>query len=85
VTTLKGHGDDVNSVAFAPDSMLLATASDDNVCRVWEAGSWKELAVLEGHEDQVHDVTFTSDSKWLLSVGEDGTMKLWRAPTLSAK
>lgn len=33
--TLTGHGDRVTSVAFAPEGLTLASASDDDVVRVW--------------------------------------------------
>jgi len=35
VTEFAGHQSYINSVAFEPDGNLLASASDDLTCRVW--------------------------------------------------
>jgi WD40 repeat protein len=35
VRTLHGHTDDVISGAWSPDGSLLATASNDDIARVW--------------------------------------------------
>jgi WD40 repeat protein/serine/threonine protein kinase len=35
---LQGHGQKVNALVFAPDSEILATASDDGTVRLWQVG-----------------------------------------------
>ena len=34
---LVGHGGNVTSAAFSPDSALVVTASDDKTARIWRA------------------------------------------------
>jgi WD40 repeat protein len=45
--TLKGHTACVNCVAFSPDGMRLASASDDQTVKVWDATPLKEPPVVQ--------------------------------------
>src|SRR2546423_809964 len=45
--TLEGHSDSVRLVAFSHDSARLASASDDNTVKMWDASSGKCLHTLE--------------------------------------
>ena len=37
VTTIKGHTDTINSVAYSPDGEQIVSASDDGTIRLWNA------------------------------------------------
>jgi WD40 repeat protein len=39
------------SVSFSPDGKFLASGSSDKTVKVWEVGSWREVATLRGHGD----------------------------------
>ena len=54
--TLEGHSDSVNSVAFSHDSTRLASASDDNTAKIWDARSSECLQTLEGYSGSVSSV-----------------------------
>jgi len=45
--TLEGHSDSVRSVAFSHDSTRLASASDDNMVKIWDASSGDCLQTLD--------------------------------------
>jgi WD40 repeat protein len=67
----------VNALAVSSDGKILATAADDEIVRLWDIESGKEVAALAGHEGPVYSVEFSPDGKTLASGGYDYTMKLW--------
>ena len=68
----------VYSVAFSPDSQLLATGGADKTTRIWDvtADSPQELAVLKRHTDTVRALAFSPDGTALASGGDDA-IRLW--------
>ena len=77
-----GHTDGVTSVAFSPDSKLLASASLDHTVRLWNPATEKPIGQpLSGHTGHVQSVAFSPDGKILASGGEDGTIRRWNPRT----
>jgi WD40 repeat protein len=70
------HGAPIRSVVFSPDGKFLASGSRDRTVKVWEVGSWWEVATLRGHGG-VLSVTFSPDGRFLASGYEYGTVKVW--------
>jgi WD40 repeat protein len=65
-------------ITFSPDGKFLASGSwRDTTVKVWEVGSWREVATLRGHGDVVHSVSFSPDGKFLASGSGDTTVKVW--------
>jgi WD40 repeat protein len=79
LTVLAGHADDVESVAWSPDGMYLASAEGWNGVRVWDAVTGESLAVLE-HTEFVYSVAWSPDGTYLASGSWDGTIRLWGVP-----
>ncbi len=73
-----GHDQAVVSVAFSPDSSLLASASWDYTVRLWQVSDGKVRYILEGHNNPVYGVAFSPDGQILASVGNSETGKLWK-------
>jgi WD40 repeat protein/tRNA A-37 threonylcarbamoyl transferase component Bud32 len=69
VREFAGHAAPLNEVAWSPDGRLLASRSLDDVLKVWEVASGKELATVDG-------ITllggFMPDDRRLLVSKEDG-------------
>jgi WD40 repeat protein len=76
-TELKGHTALIYSVAFSPDGKLLATAGFDNVVKLWEWPSGKEVRTLAGHTGPVYCVAFHPNGTMLASGSLDKTIRLW--------
>ena len=80
-TFLSGHADTILAVDCLPELGLLATASKDKTCRVWELrdGAYEPRAVLVGHVDAVGAVALGSDAAgpFAVSASRDRTLKRW--------
>ncbi|MCK4312328.1 MAG: caspase family protein, partial [Candidatus Cloacimonetes bacterium] len=79
IQTLKGHTNDVRSVAFSSDGKYLASGSWDNTVKIWELSNskFREIQTLIGHSNSVNSVAFSSDGEYLASGSWDNTVKIW--------
>jgi WD40 repeat protein/transcriptional regulator with XRE-family HTH domain len=80
-SSLAGHTDGVNAIAYNFDGTRIATAARDGTAKVWDAASGKELLTLSGHDDFVMGVAFSPDGSRLATASWDLTAKIWDAST----
>jgi WD40 repeat protein len=81
-STLVGHTEFVNDVAFNVDGSLLATAGEDRTIRLWDVATAQPRGEpLRGHAAKVTGVAFTPDGEDLVSTGADQTIRRWDAVT----
>lgn len=76
VTTLTGHSNMAEGVAFSSDGKLLATSGMDGFIRIWETSSGS-LAKELPSTTAAMSLAFTNDGKVLASSQNDGTTALW--------
>ncbi len=75
--SLAGHARETWAVRFSPNGRLLATGSDDETIKIWDAHSGQELQTFRGHTATVSAVSFSPDSRQIASSGLDGTIRIW--------
>ncbi|MEM9365579.1 MAG: DUF1549 domain-containing protein [Planctomycetota bacterium] len=73
--------DTLSGLAWSPSGDRIAFGGTDNVVRVIDASTGKQVLFQGAHEDWVRDTVFTNDGEHLVSVARDMTCKLTEVET----
>jgi len=73
---LSGHQGGINTIAFSPDSKILATGGQDAQIKLWARETSLEQATLSG-EGAVTGLVFSPDGNSLAGVSESEPVFLW--------
>jgi WD40 repeat protein len=65
------------TIAVSPDGRRIASGSQDNTIKVWDAATGAELMTLRGHSARVVTAAFSPDGQRIASAAYDGTIKIW--------
>jgi WD40 repeat protein len=74
--TLTGHTGPVSTVAFSPNSALIAAGSSDKSVLIWDSGSGLLRQTLAGDFDAVYAIAFEPNGKRIVSGGKDGVIAI---------
>jgi WD40 repeat protein len=75
---LFGHGERIDTLAFARNGKTLVTGSRDRTIKFWDPLTGADRGTLTGHTNGVVLVTFLPNQRALLTVGREGMAKLWK-------
>ncbi len=77
-SSLKGHTDAIDDLAFHPDGQILASSSRDGTIRLWNIQTGRPLGEpLTGHRSAVKSLALSPDGQILAWGGADYTITLW--------
>jgi WD40 repeat protein len=78
---LEGFTGPVWRMALSPDGKWVATASarsgNDQMARVWDASTGRQLVELKGHTGRVSSVAFSGDGRRVVTASADNTARVW--------
>ncbi len=67
----------IQAVAISPDVRRLATGGYDQMVRIRDLASGKEVHALAGHAGTIRGLAFSPDGKRLASASSDRTVRIW--------
>lgn len=63
------------------DINVIENWNSDNIIKLWDASTGKQLATMRGHESIIMYAVLSRDKKHIVSASLDGTARLWDANT----
>ncbi|KIJ62338.1 hypothetical protein HYDPIDRAFT_94723 [Hydnomerulius pinastri MD-312] len=61
------HSDTILAAVYSPDDTIIASASYDNLIRIWDANGRRKTLKIADHPDAVQSVSFSPDGTRLVS------------------
>jgi WD40 repeat protein len=80
IYTFNGHSGTVKSLAFTPDSKILASGGSQNDGRIglWNTLTGKKVAIISrAHKTSVESLLISPNGQTLVSCSNDNTINLW--------
>jgi pre-mRNA-processing factor 19 len=64
-------------VMLHPDGLILATGTEDNLVRIWDLKTQKNVATFRSHKDVITALAFSENGYYLSTAAKDNLLKLW--------
>ena len=77
VGSLRGQTDDVQDLAWSPDSTAVVTGSVENVAFLWDAGKHKALRRLDGHHHYIQGVAWDPLGDFIVTQSVDRSCRVY--------
>lgn len=75
------HGEDYNSLAYAPDGKTVAAGNNNGSVNIWDVTTGKRIQTISGHTSkQMHTAAFHTDSS-TVTIGTKYELQLWNWQT----
>ncbi|CAL6102178.1 Pentapeptide_repeats-containing protein [Hexamita inflata] len=81
IKTLKGHEEQVTSLAFCLNQNYIVSGSDDKTIIMWDISQEKIVKTFQGHTSAINCVAVSPDGKSMVSGSCDTTAKVWDLET----
>lgn len=65
------------SLAFTSDGRLMAAIGNDQMVKLYEVASGRQVATISGHEGEILAVTFSGDNLQAATSGTDNSIRIW--------
>src|SRR5262249_41361729 len=72
--SLKGHGETIASLSLSKDGKSLASASEDQLGKLWDLGESKEGIGFKGHTKAIHAIALSPDGAKAATAAADGSV-----------
>ncbi len=70
----------MSDVLFTADSSTLISAGMDNLIKLWDVSTWKQVGEISGHEKGVNMLSLSPAEDLLVSGSSDKTVRIWDFP-----